>query len=101
MRMSTQRDHRPCLNLVWCGMLSSMPFLLEYGTDHGAGWFAVAGTNSRDAMAKAVEALRGLECSHAVLRQTTYPHAVVGLGPVVAAFTRGEGWTVQGVWPGL
>lgn len=47
-------------------------------------------------MDKAAESLRGLECSHAVLRQTTYPHTIVGPGPVVAAFTRCGGGRCKG-----
>ncbi|GGI03020.1 hypothetical protein GCM10007170_46060 [Arthrobacter liuii] len=78
-----------------------MAFFLEYATDHSGGWFTVDGASSSDAAAKAMAALRGLECTHAVLRQTICPRPRFGVGPVLAAFTRSTGWTMHGAWPGL
>ena len=75
-------------------MLPSMPYFLEYRTDLGAGRVAVESTNLGDAVAKARAALRGLECTSAVLRHTTYPFPVFGEGPALAAFTRDEGWMI-------
>lgn len=75
-------------------MLPSMPYFLEYVTDLGAGRVAVESTNLSDAVAKAQAALRGLECTSAVLRHTTCPFPVFGEGPALAAFTRAEGWNI-------
>lgn len=79
-----------------------MPFRLEYATEYSVGWFAVEGANFSDAVAKAVHALRGLGCNSAVLRETSSAHHTrFGEGPVLAAFTRSTGWTMQKNWPGL
>lgn len=80
-------------------MLSTMPYFLEYVTDVGAGRLAVEGTDFTNVLAKAKEALRGLDCSSAALLFSSGPNPVFGKGSILAAYTQADGWSTQQTWP--
>ena len=69
-----------------------MPYFLEYLTDLSAGCFMVEGLDFNHALAKAKDALRGLECISATLLFTPHSKPTFGTGSVIAAFTKDEGW---------
>ncbi len=73
-----------------------MPFFLEYSTDKGGGCFTVEGPYSSDAMTRAIEALCGMDCTSATLRQNFDPQPIFGQGPIIATYTPAAGWKVQG-----
>ncbi|MDQ0826217.1 hypothetical protein QFZ60_002390 [Arthrobacter sp. B2I5] len=73
-----------------------MPFFLEYSTDKSGGCFTVEGTNSSDAMTRAIDALRGMGCTSAALRQNFDPQPVFGQGLIIATYTARAGWKVHG-----
>lgn len=79
-------------------MLRFMPFFLEYVTDKSTGWLAVEGISVNDALTKAKSALRGLDCTSAVVRYTPNNESVLGGGPVVAAYNKAEGWRLTRPW---
>ncbi|OAD97707.1 hypothetical protein A6A22_20080 [Arthrobacter sp. OY3WO11] len=82
-------------------MLSSMAFLLEYATDHGAGRFVIEGASFSDAMAKARRALHGFDCIRAILRHTPGPRSPFGEGAILAEYTAAEGWIIQEAASGM
>ncbi|UKA76180.1 hypothetical protein [Arthrobacter sp. FW306-07-I] len=69
-----------------------MPYLLEYLTEVSAGCFTVDGLDFNHALAKAKDALRGLECISAALLFSPDPKPTFGKGSVIAAFTKDGGW---------
>ncbi|MFM9275105.1 hypothetical protein [Pseudarthrobacter sp. NKDBFgelt] len=71
-----------------------MPYFLEYFTGVGAGCFAVEGSDFSAVLAKAAEALRGLECTRAEVLYSPGPIPVFGGGRVLAAYTRSDGWVI-------
>jgi len=76
-----------------------MPNFLEYRTGVSAGCFAAKGTDFSDALAKATDALRGLDCLHATLLYSSEQN-LFGTGEVLAAFTRARGWSTGEGQPG-
>lgn len=72
-----------------------MAFFLAYVTISGAGCFAVEATGISDALTKAKDAIYGLSCTRATLRQTTESHPSFGGGYVVAAYTPATGWKTK------
>ena len=76
-------------------MLSYMPYFLEYITGVSAGCFAVEGLDFANALAKAKDALRGVDCLSAVLLFSPDPKPIFGKGSVIATFRQDEGWDIQ------
>lgn len=72
-----------------------MAFFLTYVTDKGSGCFAVEATGISDALTKAKNAIHGLGCTSATLRQTTESHPSFGGGYVVAPYTTAMGWKTK------
>jgi hypothetical protein len=76
-------------------MLSAMPYFLEYVTGLGAGHFTVEGADFGVVLTKAKEALRGLDCTRAVVVFSPDPIPGFGAGWVLATYTRSGGWTIE------
>ncbi len=76
-----------------------MPYSLEYISGVGAGWFVVEGLDFPSALAKAKDALIGLDCLRALLLFSPDPKPAFGKGSVHAAFTQDEGWHIQNERP--
>lgn len=72
-----------------------MAYFLEYVTGHSVGRSAIGCANFPDTLARAKNALKGLECIKADLRSAPAASAF-GEGLVLAAFTAADGWTVPG-----
>ena len=72
-----------------------MPYIIKYRTGTSAGSFMVEGIHLNDALTKAKDALRGLNCAYAVLLFSLYPAEAVDEVSVVATYTQVEGWRVQ------
>jgi hypothetical protein len=72
-----------------------MPYFLEYMSDLGAGWFVVEGLDFTSALAKAKDALRGLDCLTAVLLFSPDRKPTFGKGSVHTTFTREQGWDIH------
>lgn len=70
-----------------------MAFFLEYVTDRGAGRFTVGASTVTDAVAKAKDAIDGIDCTSAALRHTPHQSSTFGDGSLLAAYTRSGGWT--------
>ncbi|WP_285247713.1 MULTISPECIES: hypothetical protein [unclassified Pseudarthrobacter] len=75
-----------------------MAYIVNYRTGTSTGWFRVEGLHLSDALAKAKNALRGLNCAYAVLLFSIYPAQSGGEVSVVATYTQAEGWSVQETW---
>ena len=76
-------------------MLSNMPYFLEYITGVSGGCFAVEGLDFTNALAKAKDALRGVDCLSAALLFSPDSKPILGKGSVIATFRQGEGWDIQ------
>lgn len=74
-----------------------MAYFLEYETGVSAGHFTVEGVDFNSVLAKAKEALHGLDCTRAALLYSAQPFPVYGQGCVLATYTRPAGWIVPGV----
>lgn len=72
-----------------------MTYFLEYVTGAGTGRFTVEGVDFSSVLAKAKEALHGLDCTRAVLLHSADPVPVYGQGCVLAAYTQSHGWITQ------
>ena len=73
-------------------ILPFMPYVVEYANGVGAGRFPVDGVDFHDALVKAQEAVRGLDCRSAALLYSPDPLQVFGHGAVLAAYTPAAGW---------
>ncbi|KRE81426.1 hypothetical protein ASG86_12925 [Arthrobacter sp. Soil764] len=76
-----------------------MAYIVKYRTGASTGWFRVEGMHLSDAVAKAKDALRGLNCAYAVLLFSICPTQPGGDVSVVATYTQVEGWSVQEARP--
>lgn len=72
-----------------------MPYFLEYATGNGTGRFVVGGTDSSGVLAKANEAVQGLDCIRARILWCPEPVSVFGAGSLRATYTPKVGWTVH------
>lgn len=75
-----------------------MAYFLEYETGVSAGHFTLDGVDFSSVLAKAKEALRGLDCTRAALLYSAQPFPVYGQGCVLATYTQSHGWIITGVW---
>lgn len=77
-------------------MLSAMAYFLEYTTGIGVGRFVVEGSDFSNALAKAKEELRGLDCIKAALRYcpVPVPESAFGSGSILAVYTQANGWVI-------
>lgn len=76
-----------------------MPYLVEYVTDRSIGRSVICSASFDDALEKAKEALKGLQCNSAALLHTLEANPVFGEGDVLARYTPAEGWSIREVWP--
>lgn len=77
-----------------------MAYFLEYVTLHSVGRSAIACGTFHDALIKAKQSLKGLECLKAVLRYTPVVGSAFGEGMAMAAFTASGGWKIHNHWDG-
>jgi hypothetical protein len=80
-------------------MLPRMPYFLEYVADQATGRSLIQCVSFRDALTKAKNVLRGLQCTSAVLRQAPASNAAYGEGSIRAAYTPEDGWRVYEAGP--
>ena len=73
-----------------------MPYVIDYRTASSAGQFRVEGVDACHAVARAVEALRGLHCICATLLDSHDPIPTAGLGIILATYTPARGWRMHG-----
>jgi hypothetical protein len=74
-----------------------MAYFLEYTTPASAGHIMVEGVDFTSSLEKAKEALRGLDCTRAVLLFSPDPHRAIANGTVLAAYTLAQGWVTQAI----
>ena len=80
-------------------MLPCMPYFVECVTDQTAGRSLIQCASFSDALTRAKDALRGLQCTSAVLRHAHGSSPAFGEGPVLAAYTPAEGWRIHEAGP--
>ncbi|HET7138665.1 MAG TPA: hypothetical protein VFI36_00770 [Arthrobacter sp.] len=71
-----------------------MPYVLEYVADQAAGRSLIWCAHFDDALNRAKDALRGLQCTSAVLQHAPASTAAFGEGSVLATYTPDDGWRV-------
>lgn len=70
-----------------------MPFYLEYTVNQNADIRSALDGNSREeALPRAADAVRRLDCGGALLRFSDVASVSFGNGQLVATYTRTEGW---------
>lgn len=69
-----------------------MPYFLEYATGAGTGHIRLEALDLSDVLAKAEDALRGMNCLSAALLYSPDPVPAFGKGSTLATYTRAHGW---------
>ncbi|MDQ0661662.1 hypothetical protein QFZ35_000160 [Arthrobacter ulcerisalmonis] len=80
-------------------MLPRMPYLMEYVTNGSIGRSIIYSASFGDALIKAKNAQRGLQCNSAVLCHTPESDPIFGKGSILASYTPADGWRISEVWP--